>query len=250
MEKEIHPYIHHFDNSISWKYLIIGTFPPKIDCEQRENLFPYFYGNENTIWNIIKETNLYPEFAFDSLESIKAWQSMYSVGVVDVLSQCNRKTGKECSTKDSDLDIDLDEDLNASLKTYILEHLDTIDRLYFTSGSMQEGSNSAYWLFTKLMGEDGMTKISSDKFVILPSPSKAYLLSLFNRDEANFGLKQPFFKYLEDNYPEGLNVAERTFSLKPREKKGGKVTRFPNCPSYPSLYRVERYRELLPQLEF
>jgi hypothetical protein len=259
MPLEPHPYLHHFDGTIKWKNLIIGTFPPKLDCEKRKNLFPYFYGNRNTIWQILKETNLYPDYNFNSIENIKFWQKTYSVGVTDVLKQCRRKAGKECSPADTHLVIDYDNDLNTSLKNYILHNVKFINKIYFTSGSLVEKSNSAFFLFIKLMGDD-LKQIAQDKLVLLPAPSNEFLRSVFIHSNLNFGLKEPFFTYLKDNHPEALDVAGATFNLKSKTPKTrinskGKVVnniieRFPDCPSYPSLFRNDLYRGLMPTTKF
>lgn len=255
MPKEQHPYIEkHFDTSKPWKYLIIGTFPPKLGCPERTDLFPYFYGNEGSLWQIIKETGLYPDFDFASVDNIKSWQDAYSVGVTDVLQQCSRKPDKECSPSDGNLIIDLDADLNVVLKEYILQNIEQIDKLYFTSGN--ENSNSAYWLFTKLMGKE-IRMVPSVKIVKLPSPSGEFLRTVFTKAKTNFGLKDYFYKFLEENYPEAIAIAKQTFELKhslpkTRINRNGRrvkntVTRFPDCPNYPSLYRIALYKNLLPK---
>jgi hypothetical protein len=257
MPKELHPYIEkHFDPSREWKYLIIGTFPPKQGCPKRTDLFPYFYGNEGSLWQILKETGLYPDFNFSSVDNIKAWQDAYSVGVTDVLRLCSRKEGKACSPSDSNLVIDLKTDLNFSLKEYILQNTEKIEKIYFTSASEANNSNSAYWLFTKLMGGQ-LHKVTIDKIVKLPSPSGEFLRTVFTKAQTNLGLKDYFYSYLEKHYPKALVVAKQTFeekqsSPKKRINRKGEVVdnptkRFPNCPNYPSMYRVDIYKSLLPK---
>lgn len=256
MPKEKHPYIDkHFDNNKIYKYLIIGTFPPKLGCKERADLFRYFYGNEGSLWQIINETGLYPEFDFASVDNIKSWQDAYSVGVTDVLKQCSRKDGKECSPSDSNLIIDFDVDLNEGLREYVIQNIEHIDKLYFTSGSETNNSNSAYSLFTKLMRQD-IRMVPSDKIVKLPSPSGEFLRTVFTKSKTNFGLKPYFYNYLEKKYPEALKVAKQTFEKKQslpksRINRNGKevkvtVSRFPDCPNYPSLYRLDLYKQLMP----
>jgi hypothetical protein len=257
MPKEPHPYIaDHFDDKIIWKYLIIGTFPPKLGCKERKDLFPYFYGNQGSLWQILNETGLYPDFNFDSVENIKLWQKAYSVGITDVLVQCSRKSGKECSPADIDLIVDYKTDLNASLKVYVLNNIEHIECIYFTSGGESENGNSAYFLFTKLMGND-LFKIPQNKIVKLPSPSGEFLRTVFSKAKTNFGLKPYFYKYLTANYQEAISIAEHTFELKKNSPKTilnnkgkevkVKIKRFPNSLNYPSLYRLHLYKELLPK---
>lgn len=256
MAKEKHPYLTQFDATQVWKYLIIGTFPPKFGCPQRTDLFRYFYGNKGSLWQILSETGLYPTSEFNSIEGIINWQKAYSVGVTDVLKQAGRKAGKECSPADSNLVIDFKTDLNKELREYVLNNNDKIEKLYFTSGSETEESNSAYWLFTKLMGSE-FKKIQKNKIIKLPSPSGEFLRTVFSKAKTNLGLKPYFFNYLKDKYPEAIAIARESFEKKANTPKSrinrkGKVVkntveRFPNAPNYPSLYRLDLYRELMPK---
>lgn len=254
---EQHPYItKYFDAARSWKYLIIGTFPPKFGCPQRKDIFRYFYGNEGSLWQILKETGLYATYDFNTIEGIIKWQDAYSIGVTDVLKQCSRKVGKECSPSDANLVVDLETDLNTELRNYVLNNNDKIETLYFTSSSETEGSNSAYWLFTKLMGSE-IRRIRENKIVKLPSPSREFLRTVFSKAKSNFGLKPYFFNYLQSKYPEAIATAKETFAEKEKKPKtrlnrkgkevASKVKRFPNSPNYPSLYRLDLYRELMPK---
>lgn len=154
MSKEEHPYIKiHSDFTKKWKYLIVGTFPPKIGCKARTDLFPFFYGNRGSLWDIVKNTNLYSEFDFTKVSEIKRWQEEYSIGITDVINKCSRKVGKECSPSDANLVVDY-KDLNFNLREYILKNFNDIEKIYFTSGSDSSNNNSAFSLFKKLMGND------------------------------------------------------------------------------------------------
>ncbi|RYF86206.1 MAG: hypothetical protein EON98_04360 [Chitinophagaceae bacterium] len=256
MDKEIHPYIElHSGFNQRWRYLIVGTFPPKRGCKERKDLFPFFYGNRGSFWDLLRETELYPEFNFMSIDDIKRWQKTYSIGITDVLKSCLRKPGKECSPADSNLIVNYDEDLNTELKAYVLENIDHIQKIYFTSGSEDEGSKSAYFLFAKLLGQD-FKKLPRTKLVKLPSPSGEFLRSVFSKSKKDFGLKPYFYIFLKSNYPDALEVAKGTFEAKKiapktRINRNGKVVplitkRFPNCLDYPSLYRIGEYKKLLP----
>lgn len=256
MLRETHPYItNHFDNTKQWKYLIIGTFPPRRGCKERTDLFPFFYGNKGSLWEIIKETGLYPGYNFDKIDEIKSWQDQYSIGITDVLVSCKRQLGKECSPADKYLIIDEKIDLNIELKNYVLNNLQHIEKIYFTSGSDEKNSNSAYCLFLKLMGSQ-ISYIKNEQIVKLPSPSGEFLRTVFTKEKKNFGLKQYFYDFLKENHFEALAVAEKTYqdklnSPKKRINRNGKIVpvtteRFPNSPNYPSLYRIAMYKSLLP----
>jgi hypothetical protein len=257
MNKEYHPYISkHSDFTRTWKHLIIGTFPPKLGCKERTDLFPFFYGNKGSLWDIVKETRLYPNYDFNNIDEIRKWLIDHSIGITDVLTSCCRKFGKECSPADSNLIVDYKTDLNLELKKYIINNINNIEKLYFTSGSEDNNSNSAYFLFTILMGNE-MKMISPDKLIKLPSPSGEFLRTVFSKSKSNFGLKPYFYKFLEENYSDALEVAEKTFKIKTespktRVNRNGKtvkvtIERFPNCPNYPSLYRIQEYIKYLPQ---
>lgn len=246
MGKVEHPYIkEHSDFTRKWKYLIIGTFPPKRGCKERKDLLPFFYWNKGSLWDIIRETNLYPNYDFKSIGGIKRWQNDYSIGITDVLKSCSRKPGKECSPSDSNLVVDYRNDLNNELRKYILDNIDNIEKLYFTSGSEVENSNSAYCLFLKLMDVE-IRRVSKDKIIKLPSPSGEFLRTVFSKSKEKYGLKPYFYDFLRTNYPGALTVAATTFNAKTSSPKT-RVNRFPNCPKYPSLYRLAVYERSLPK---
>lgn len=253
-----HPYLHYFDSNKIWKNLIIGTFPPNPQCENRKGELEFFYGNKASIWKILKNTNLYLNNNFDSIENIEEWQNDYSIGITDVLTKCRRKLGEDCSSKDKDLVINFEEDLNFGLKEYIINNKNDIDKLYFTSSGDNQDCNSALWLFKKLMGRH-FESIPANKIVKLPTPSGEFLRSkiLFPGTKMYFGLSELFYNYLNHYHPGAINIAKRTWNEKinntqTRKKRDGTVVkvnikRFPDCPNYPELYRLQLYKELLPK---
>lgn len=257
MNKEEHPYIkEHSDFTKKWRYIIIGTFPPKRGCNERTDLFPFFYGNKGSLWDIIRDTNLYHNYDFSSIDGIKKWQKDYSICITDVIESCRRKHGKECSSADSDLVINWEKDLNINLRNYILKNIDNIEKLYFTSSSEDNNGNSAYFLFLKLMGDE-MFRVRYDKIIKLPSPSREFLRTVFSKSKEKFGLKPAFYNFLESKYPDALEIAAKTFNIKVISSKtrvnrkgktvGNKTKRFPGCPNFPSLYRLEEYKKSLPK---
>lgn len=246
MTKEEHPYLRHFDTSKSWKYLIIGTFPPKRGCPERTDLFPYFYGNEGSLWQILYQTGLYPDFDFASVENIISWQDAYSVGVTDVLKQCTRKAGKECSPNDKDLLVDLATDLNETLKSYVLNNIASIEKIFFTSGSETSGSNSAFWFFQQLLGAE-MNIIPLSKIVKLPSPSGNANTSLFKGNGEKFGLVDDFYNFLSNFYPDALEYATATWKQKSILPKGEKIQRLPNDRKYTQEFKKWMYQNYLPK---
>lgn len=250
-----HPYIKEEFFTKPYRRLIIGTFPPNPNCEERRSELPFFYGNVNSIWSIIGKTNLYPEYNFGNLIEIKKWLNDYSVGVTDVIKSCSRSTDKICSSYDKDLIISQN-DFDVRLKQFILKNLHHIESILLTSGSDSATNNSALSLFKQLMGRE-LSSIDEQKLIVLPSPSGEFLRSVFSKAKTDFGLKPDFFNYLSQHYPEALVVAEQTFLEKQKlpktkiNRKGKEVAntikRFPKCPDYPSLFRLDTYRNLLPK---
>lgn len=257
MSKEPHPYLKYFDTSQPRKYLIIGTFPPnKKEREGKSTFADYFYGNKGSLWSILKETKLFAADSFKDFDSVRKWEKQYSVGVTDVLKSCNRKEGKTKSSDDSDLLI-TKEDLNTDLQEYLRKYIDKIQLIYFTSSSTQTGSNSAFYWFGELMGDKFLNAHSSKLFTKLPSPSGRFLTSkaIFSNSKNTNGLNQSFLHFLEQNgFDDAIVLAKRTFEekqdkVKLAEAAGKKAStvkqvRFPNAhKDYPSLFRIEKYKQ-------
>src|SRR5687768_11418435 len=128
----------------------------------------YFYGNKGFLWKIIHD--LYKENGYDffsgsaehNLQQIKMWQADYCVGLTDTIASCSRR--HPLSSDDVEL---FEIEFNFSLRQYLLQHLQEIEKVIFTSSF---GRNSAYENFKVIMGDD--LSIIKDKLVVgLPSPS-------------------------------------------------------------------------------
>lgn len=257
MPKEEHPYLHHFDNSSLRKYIIIGTFPPNKEEREGQSIFAdYFYGNKGSLWSILKETHLFEKDSFKDIDSIKAWELKYSVGVTDVLQSCIRKEGKKKSSDDSDMII-TKQDLNTSLKEYLIKNILHIDIIYFTSSGTQPNSNSAFYWFSILMGSNFLDKYKLKYLTKLPSPSGRYLTSkaIFSNIKGTHGLSERFLQFLiKNNFHDAINIAQRTYAEKQVKvqnaiKEGKKAStikqvRFPDADNdYPSLFRIMLYKD-------
>ena len=254
---ETHPYNQYFDYKADHKYLIIGTFPPELESRSSTNYaFRYFYGNRGSIWNILNQTNLFTQDELTSKNSIRKWEEKYFVGVVDVLSSCNRVEGKAASSSDSDLLI-RSEDLNADLKEYLLRNIGEIKMIYPTSSSPARTSNSAYALLLELMGKNWIKLHQKKIYLGLPSPSNVYLTSkaVFSPLPEYHGLNKNFYDFLlSSGHHEALTIAKNTFTEKQSkisaainsgvDHKTIKQVRFPDTVlDYPSLYRIWQYKE-------
>jgi hypothetical protein len=244
MQKFEHPYINnHFDFKVPKRYLIIGTFPPNPKCAERSGELPFFYGNVNSLWSIIKNTGLYPDYTFTTVNDIKKWLDDYEVGVTDVLKSCSRANDKICSTFDTDLVIN-DEDLDDRLKKYIINNQVNIEKIFFTSGSDVKTSNSAYYLFKTLMGSK-FVKNHKDKLIKLPSPSGNSNTSLYRGKQNKFGLIDEFYTFLSDNYPDAIIFAEKTWQEKMTLPKGEKIRRLPDDRPYSAEFKTWFYKKYL-----
>lgn len=239
-----HPYIDvHFDFTIKKKYLIIGTFPPCADCEERIGEIKFFYGNAGSLWSIISNTKLYPNYNFKEVNQIKKWLNDYSIGVTDVLKSCKRTIENKCSTQDKHLIIQ-PSDLDERLKNYVLKHQDYIQTIFFTSGSESKSSNSAFYWFKKLMADE-LKKIPSHKLVKLPSPSGSANTSLFKGKKEKYGLVDEFYNFLAENYPNAINFAQQTWEQKKKLPKGEKIKRLPEDRQYSTDFKQWFYGKYL-----
>jgi hypothetical protein len=250
MEKENHKYLERYPLTKAYKYLVIGTMPPAqelppgVICKekkknQRKFSIDYFYGNAASFWKIMKE--LYPSNKFDSIENIQKWQEEYCIGITDTIKRCKRKD--PCSYKDSDLIIDWS-DLNHSLKGYILNHKDKIDKLIFTSG---ENCNNALANFKIIMGNE-FYLISGKVISDLPSPSGGSNTSNFNSNNATLGLRKDLFDYLmEMKNQSDIDYVKSQWKIKQASNKGEKINRIPK--NMLTKYKVWKYKSIFPLIK-
>lgn len=223
MSKEQHPYLKHFHNEPrQWDYLIIGTFPPNKKVREDKNSFTdYFYGNKGTLWNILDkiyadDLNFKNKSKIEIISIIKKWQDKYSIGITDSLKTLERTNDK--STADSDFILDY-EDYNHDLKNYILNHKDSIKKIFFTSS---KSCNSASETFKIIMGKE-IDQLKPEQLVInLPSPSGSSNTACFNYNcEETLGLHPNFYNFIESNKIEQLSFFKERWEQK-KEKKNTK----------------------------
>lgn len=248
MEKEKHTYLEKYPLTKAYKYLVIGTMPPARELPQgvickekkkKERVFSidYFYGNAASFWKIMKE--LYPSNKFDNISNIQKWQDEYSIGITDTVKQCKRKD--PCSYKDSDLIIEW-ADFNHTLKDYVLNHKDKIEKLIFTSG---ENSNNALANFKNIMG-DAYNLIAEKVVADLPSPSGGSNTSNFNSNPSTLGLRKDLYEYLvEMNIQEDIDYVKKQWVKKQASKKGEKINRIPK--NMLTKYKVWKYKNIFPK---
>lgn len=248
MPKEKHPYIEkHFDTSRPWKYLIIGTFPPNKEIRKgKKSLTDYFYGNKGSLWKILGK--IYSEFDFENgtrkelVDTMKAWQSKYDVGITDTLISVSRKDLK--SADDADLILE-HEDYFHNLKEYILVNNEKIVSILFTSSA---GCNSAFETFKIIMGAD-IKKIKAKLIISLPSPSGNSNTSWFNvNNEATLGLHPDFYTFIKSEKEEHLSFFEHRWKLKKKKKAEKSKNELPKSPKgLVNDFKVWSYKKVLPK---
>lgn len=249
MESEKHPHLHLFDHAVKWKYLIIGTFPPNAALRDREKLYiDYFYGNKGFLWKIIHD--IYHPLGYDfftgdkkgNLAQIKRWQRDYCVGLSDTIVSTSRK--HPLSSQDSDF---LDIEYNHSLKDYVLNNKDYLEKIIFTSSF---GKNSAFENFKKIMGGE-IDEVKAKLVTGLPSPSGSANITFFNTNkEETLGLTEDFYNYVAGMRPELLQEFEYRWEKKKLRRKATDKNDVP-IPATPkglvSEYKLWRYKQALPQ---
>lgn len=149
-----HQYLDTYPIAIDSKILILGTIHPH-DTEKFQ--IPFFYGNRNSIWNILSD-------AFPSalpkpvtLDSVRSFLEKNKIAVSDAIRQCSR-------TKPNALDSDLvPEILNHELLDQIRQS--KIERILCTSAF---GKNNAFRLFYKdILGQKITPDIRAKREVLL-----------------------------------------------------------------------------------
>lgn len=128
-----HKYIEKYPINKTDQFLILGTIHPhKTECFKVD----FFYGNENTLWNLIGEAC---ESALQDVTQIVSFLEKNNIAISDMIVSCSR----------SDVNITQDQkilpiELNLVLKEKILNS--EIETIFFTSAF---GKNNAAKLFFK-----------------------------------------------------------------------------------------------------
>lgn len=128
-----HQYLNKYPISPNSEKLIVGTIHP----HHHENfLIPFFYGNKNSIWNILSDA--FPNELEKPLshEGILNFLALRKIAMSDTILKCERK-------KSTALDKDL---IPIKLNTKLIDDIknSNINEILFTSGF---GKNSAFRLF-------------------------------------------------------------------------------------------------------
>jgi G:T/U-mismatch repair DNA glycosylase len=152
----IHKYIDENPIKKESKKLILGTIHPHND---QKFIIPFFYGNKNSIWNLLHDA--FPnELSLPlSRDNIISFLDRRRIAMSDTILQCRRTNA---TALDSDLIV---EKLNPNLITQIRES--EIDHIFCTSGF---GKNNAFKLFYQdLLGLKITPEIKKAREVILPA---------------------------------------------------------------------------------
>ena len=129
----IHQYLDKYPISKDSEKLIVGTIHP----HNHENFqIPFFYGNKNSIWNILSEA--FPEDLKKpiKLEEVEKFLTKRKIALSDTIIKCKRKSS---SAQDHHL---IPLELNRQLITQIKNS--NIKEIFFTSSF---GKNNAFKLF-------------------------------------------------------------------------------------------------------
>lgn len=137
------------------KSLILGTIHPH---DVSSFMTPFFYGNRNSLWSILRD--VFPEHLPEnySVEDIKEFLSKKNIGISDTIFRCERMSNSA-----------LDKDLNPiQLNISLIEEIKSsaITKIYCTSGF---GKNNAFRLFYEgILGLKLSKEIKQNKSIILP----------------------------------------------------------------------------------
>lgn len=142
--------IHHTDET-----LILGTIHPH---REYEFLMPFFYGNKNSIWNLMRDAFPQELPASYTLDDVLLFLHSRNIAVSDTILSCERLDDGASDDKLKPLE------LNMALIEQIRNS--DITQIYCTSGF---GKNSAFRLFYEgILGQKLSTAIRHAKRVQLP----------------------------------------------------------------------------------
>lgn len=149
-----HQYLDHYPIDADRKLLILGTIHPhNVDDFQ----LPFFYGNRNSIWNILSDA--FPGALAQpvTLAGILSFLQQRKIAVSDTIVQCSRKSA---TALDSDLVPEL---LNHALLDQIRQS--EIERILCTSAF---GKNNAFkLLYENILGQKLTPAIRTAREVML-----------------------------------------------------------------------------------
>lgn len=250
---EQHPYIkEHFEDNKIYKYLIIGTFPPNKEIREEEKSWAdFFYGNKGTLWRIME--GIYPEYKFtkankeDRIVLIKQWMAKHHIGITDTIIECCRKDIN--SSDDKDLIIEW-KGYNHSLKSYVLDNINNIEKLIFTSN---KGCNSALETFKIIMAEN-YNHLPKEKLeCTMPSPSGSSNTAMFNvNKEESLGLLPDLHLYISTKRKDLLPSFKTRWEIKKKKLNANKEERksIKIPASHKGIlvdYKIWKYSQVLPK---
>lgn len=249
MIKEKHPYIEkHFDFNKNWGFLIIGTFPPNKEVrESKKSITDFFYGNKGSLWKILQ--GIYTEFNFENgsreqlTREMIRWQNKYNVGITDTIVSLGRTNSK--SSADSDFILEW-EDYNHKLKPYILNNIEKLEKIFFTSS---KGCFSAFETFKIIMGEE-FNLIPKFKLIThLPSPSGSSNTAWFNiNNEATLGLHPNFHNYIVKEQKTQIEFFKDRWNKKKIKKINKSKEALPTSPAgLVTAFKKHAYKKEFPK---
>lgn len=128
-----HQYLDHYPINADSKLLILGTIHPhETDCF----LIPFFYGNRNSIWNLLSDAFPGELPRPITLEGVRSFLAARKIAVSDTIRRCRRKNP---TALDRDL---IPEAFHHGLLQQIQQS--KIERILCTSAF---GKNNAFKLF-------------------------------------------------------------------------------------------------------
>lgn len=208
-----HQYLDQYPIGADCKLLILGTIHPHNTDEFH---IPFFYGNRNSIWNILGDA--FPGALPNpvTLDGVLSFLQQRKIAVSDTIKQCRRVNP---TALDSDL---IPELLNDKLLAQIRQS--KIERILCTSAF---GKNNAFRLFFKdLLGQKITPAIRASREVMLEpevfdrpvlikalySPSGSANISLskhplyLSRKDEYVGSSRPVYDFKVDYYREQFSI--------------------------------------------
>ena len=150
-----HQYLEKYPISKNTKLLVLGTIHPH---QTEDFLIPFFYGNRNSIWNILSDAFPGELTRPITLDGILSFLEKRQISVSDTIKVCQRI---QSSALDKDL---IPEILNHELIGQIRQS--RIERILCTSGF---GKNNAFKIFYEdILGLQLTPDIFNSREVLLP----------------------------------------------------------------------------------
>jgi len=169
MIKTKHKYIDKIKVRADDVSLILGTIHPH---RTNDFLIDFFYGNKNSIWNILSEA--FPNFDLSSREKIIYFLELNNIWISDMVRECDRETEKVTQDKELTNIVLNTKQITESIKN------SAIKTIYFTSGFSKNNSAKLFCDYFKIkpeLNENREFIIPKEKFgkeikgVVLFSPS-------------------------------------------------------------------------------